>query len=254
MRRFAPPSRDQSIRACTVVRARACGGSVNADRTGFCRSLKDARVRRELTLEAIAESSKISAALLADLERGDLSRWPKGIFRRAFLREYAAAIGLAPEHVVSEARRLFPEEGGSPLSEPARPAEGLRLSLAPERPSWLAPSARRALAACLDVTVVLLAGTVIARLVAGSVQLTTAVVALTYYWAATLCSGATPAALLLDRRRLLVSPGAGSRAVRVGERPRLVFSGPGPSNPAVADAADESESTRELPPRVAKSG
>ena len=227
---------------------------MNADRTDFCRSLKDARLRRELTLEAIADSSKISAALLADLERGDLSRWPKGIFRRSFLREYAAAIGLAPEHIVSEARRLFPEDGGSPLDDPARPTEGLRLSLAPDRRWWLAPSGRRALAACLDVTVVLLAGTVIARLVGGSVQLTTAVVGLTYYWAATLCSGATPATLLLDRRGLLAPRWAGSRIVRIGERPRLVFSGPGPSSPTAVEAPDESEAARELPPRVAQSG
>ena len=227
---------------------------MNADRTGFCRSLKDARSGRELTLEAIADSSKIGVALLADLERGDFSRWPKGIFRRAFLREYAAAIGLSPEHVVGEALRLFPEEGGSaPPADPAQMAEGLRLALAPDRRWWLAPSARRGLAACLDVTVVLFAGTVIARLMSGSIQLTTAVVGLTYYWAATLCSGATPASLWLDRRRLLAR-GTGSRVRRAVIRPRLVFSGPGPSSVVVTEGSGESETAHELTPRVAKSG
>ena len=62
----------------------------------FGRRLRSERERRGIVLESIAASTKIKASLLADLERGDLSNWPRGIFRRAFVREYAASVGFAP--------------------------------------------------------------------------------------------------------------------------------------------------------------
>jgi hypothetical protein len=220
---------------------------VNADRTAFCRSLRDTRLRRELTLEAIADSTKIGAALLADLERGDLSRWPKGLFQRAFLREYAAAIGLPPEQVVNDVRRLFPDESGAPPSEPL-PADGLRLMLAPDHPSWFEPTARRAVIALLDVIAVLLVGLVIATVASGSVALVTAVVGLIYYGAATLLSGTTPASLLFDRKVLpLTLTRNGFRSKTAVERPRLVFSGPGPSA-AAEDRAEAPASHESLRP------
>ena len=77
----------------------------------FGRRLRDQRERQGVTLEAIAASTKINASLLAALERGDVSAWPGGIFRRAFVRGYATAIGVAPEPVVAEFARLFPEPG-----------------------------------------------------------------------------------------------------------------------------------------------
>jgi transcriptional regulator with XRE-family HTH domain len=95
---------------------------------GFGQYLKSQRERRGVVLGAIAASTKISGSLLADLERGDVSKWPRGIFRRAFVREYAANIGLAPESVVAEFVRLFPDEesGDSPAVETA----DLRLTFA----------------------------------------------------------------------------------------------------------------------------
>ena len=41
--------------------------------------------------------TKISTSLLSALERDDLTRWPKGIYGRAFLRAYADAIGWSAE-------------------------------------------------------------------------------------------------------------------------------------------------------------
>ena len=221
---------------------------MTVDRAGFCRSLREARLGRALTLEAIAESSKIGVSLLVDLERGDFSRWPKGIFRRAFLREYAATIGLAPEQIVSDAGRLFPEDGGDALEADRSELgpEGLRMTLAPDRRWWLAPTAQRGLAACLDVMAVLLAGGIIARLASGNLQLVTAVVGLTYYGAATACAGATPASLWLSRRGRLTPRRWGADSFpAVVERPRLVFRGPGPSTPALAESHDAAPAARE---------
>jgi hypothetical protein len=46
---------------------------------------------------------------LEALERDDLSHWPEGIFRRAFVRAYAHAIGLEPDIVVREFLEAHPD-------------------------------------------------------------------------------------------------------------------------------------------------
>jgi len=106
----------------------------------FGSRLKERRESQGITLEAIAESTKIRVSLLAALERNDLSQWPSGIFRRAFIREYAAAIGLPPEPTVVECLRLLPEDGSGNGDRPIAPKEAtneLRLTLEVER--WRAP-------------------------------------------------------------------------------------------------------------------
>ena len=57
------------------------------------------RESRGLTLKTISESTKVSVALLEGLEADDISRWPGGIFRRAFVRAYAQSVGLDPDDV-----------------------------------------------------------------------------------------------------------------------------------------------------------
>jgi transcriptional regulator with XRE-family HTH domain len=61
--------------------------------------LRAERERRGLTLRAISENTKVSVPLLEGLEADDISRWPGGIFRRAFVRAYAEAVGLDPDAV-----------------------------------------------------------------------------------------------------------------------------------------------------------
>jgi cytoskeletal protein RodZ len=105
--------------------------------------LRRQRERRDLTIAAIAAATKISPSLLEALERDDVSRWPSGIFRRAFVRTYAEIIGLDPEDVVREFTANFPDPAGPPRppSSTPRDADGsadLRLTLAE---GWTAFSA-----------------------------------------------------------------------------------------------------------------
>ena len=88
-----------------------------------------------ISLEAIASSTRIGRPLLADLERGDLSKWPGGIYRRSFVRDYAAAIELSPEEVLAELLELFPEEGAPAVARPpaSRPGSALRLTFVEDR-------------------------------------------------------------------------------------------------------------------------
>jgi hypothetical protein len=79
--------------------------------TTFCARIKAARERSGVSLDQIAASTKISASLLRGLEGADLSRWPKGLFRRSYFRDYVRAVGLSPEASMAEFVRLFPDEG-----------------------------------------------------------------------------------------------------------------------------------------------
>lgn len=81
--------------------------------------LRQERERRRISLESIAQNTKIGRSLLEALERDDVSRWPTGIFRRSFIRSYAKAIGLDPDETVREFVERFPD----PSHPPDVPAE-----------------------------------------------------------------------------------------------------------------------------------
>jgi transcriptional regulator with XRE-family HTH domain len=111
--------------------------------------LRRERERAGVTLETISTRTKVGRALLESLERNDVSRWPNGIFRRAFVRGYANQVGLDPDYVVALFLRAFPEHHSSTASPSlegataraagvatSRPELPLRLTLAPEVSRW----------------------------------------------------------------------------------------------------------------------
>ena len=75
----------------------------------FGARLRQRRERQEIALATISEETKIKLSLLEALERDDVSHWPAGIFRRAFISAYAHAIGLEPDVVVREFLELHPD-------------------------------------------------------------------------------------------------------------------------------------------------
>jgi transcriptional regulator with XRE-family HTH domain len=79
-----------------------------SDRETFGPRLRAERERRGISLETIASVTNVGAELWDGLERNDFSRWPSGIFARAFVRDYARAVGLDAEEVIDEFCRLFP--------------------------------------------------------------------------------------------------------------------------------------------------
>lgn len=118
------------------------------DPRSFGAWLRRERERREITLRAIADRTKIGTRLLEGLERGDVSRWPAGIYRRAFVRGYADAVGLDADLILANFERLFPD-GTTEAPAPNPPAAivesdecdeaeelGMRLQLADARPAF----------------------------------------------------------------------------------------------------------------------
>jgi cytoskeletal protein RodZ len=75
----------------------------------FGARMREQRERQQVALSTIAEQTKIKVSLLEALERDDVSHWPSGIFRRAFVRAYAHAIGLEPDAVLREFLELYPD-------------------------------------------------------------------------------------------------------------------------------------------------
>jgi transcriptional regulator with XRE-family HTH domain len=92
-------------------------------RDSFGARLRRHREDRGVSLSAVAEQTKIKASLLEGLERDDISQWPAGIFRRAYVRAYAAAIGFDPDAAVREFVALQPDPIA--VEPPVSPA-GLR--------------------------------------------------------------------------------------------------------------------------------
>jgi transcriptional regulator with XRE-family HTH domain len=90
---------------------------VIAERRAFGERLRRQRRHKDLSLTEIATSTKVGASHYAALERGDCSRWPGGVYNRAFIRAYAKAIGLDPDETAAEFAEYFE-------SAPAPPAPG----------------------------------------------------------------------------------------------------------------------------------
>ena len=78
-------------------------------REAFGPNLRRLRLQRGLTLEQIADRTKVSLALWEGLEQNDLSRWPSGLFARSYVREYAEIVGADPDATVDEFCRWFPQ-------------------------------------------------------------------------------------------------------------------------------------------------
>src|SRR5437879_4081020 len=103
---------------------------MSADRTpgDFGSKLREARERKGVSLRQIANATKISASVLEALERNDISRLPRGIFSRAFVRSYATEVGLDPEATIQDFVAQFPHDSvtaGHSTSEPIEDHEAV---------------------------------------------------------------------------------------------------------------------------------
>jgi transcriptional regulator with XRE-family HTH domain len=156
----------------------------------FGSKLRMQRERQGISLASIAESTKIKLSLLDGLERGDVSQWPRGLFRRAYLRDYAAAIGLPAEPLIGEFTRLYPEDGPpvSPASL-AELAEPLRLSFPSAAEAGPFRPLEPVTAVLAELLLVVAIGLGIALLRGFDPLTSCGVVALVYYPAATALTG-----------------------------------------------------------------
>lgn len=68
----------------------------------FGETLRRERELRGISLREIADATKISTRFLQALESDRIEVLPGGLFRKAFVRQYAKHVGLDPERMVAE--------------------------------------------------------------------------------------------------------------------------------------------------------
>lgn len=68
----------------------------------FGESLRQERLRRQITLEQVAEVTKITPRFLQAIEDERLQELPGGVFNRNFIRTYARYLGLDEDHYVED--------------------------------------------------------------------------------------------------------------------------------------------------------
>jgi transcriptional regulator with XRE-family HTH domain len=173
-------------------------------RQEFCLALKAIRERKGITLDHIAAATKVPADLFAAFERGDLRRWPNGLFRRAFFRGYAVAIGVPVDETCDAFAQLFSEKEAAPaVASTVESSEEDTARLALDS-SWRGPRAAvliRLLASMIDATFVIAAATVVSRIAHVDSFASIAVMALIYYSLATALLDASPAQWVIARRK-----------------------------------------------------
>ncbi|HLR66203.1 helix-turn-helix domain-containing protein [Virgibacillus alimentarius] len=70
--------------------------------------LKEAREEKGLSLESLQETTKIQKRYLEAIEKGDLHILPGKFYARAFIKEYANAVGLNPSELLEEHKSEVP--------------------------------------------------------------------------------------------------------------------------------------------------
>ena len=192
------PSTSESARALDVPPERAVDTTIRTPEA-FCLALKTARERRGVSLAKIAEVTKVCPSHFAALERGDVRRWPKGLFRRAFFRAYVEVIGLPVAETMDEFLRLFPdtEAATSTARPPETAGSSLRLSF---DMSWHGPEPpirSRLLAAAIDAGAVLILAAAASWLLSSNAAMMAVITAMSYFTLATVLLGGSPTAFAM---------------------------------------------------------
>ena len=190
-----------------------------ADQEQFGPRLRREREKRRIELDEIATATNVGVELWEGLERNDFSRWPTGIFARAFVRDYARVVGLDADAIVDEFCRHFTigdrrasrivqahgqlighsvdwAEGAEPL--PAGRDRRRRSRDAAPPPRLPATYRPRILAASLDVACVALVGLVGGSLLPTGFWGAAGFGGFVYFTVGTILAGSTPGTKLLE--------------------------------------------------------
>jgi hypothetical protein len=193
-------------------------------RDDFGPQLRLEREWRGITLEALAATTNVSVELWEAMERNDFSRWPTGVFARAFVRDYARAVGLDADAVVNDFCRYFPNgdrRAAQTVRKQARlighrlqaneaellPAgrERRKLGRSAPGPSPMAVTyGPRIAAAAVDLASVSLVAVGLAGASGGSFLGTLGVSALVYYAVSMVVMGRSPGQRVIDAVRVRV--------------------------------------------------
>jgi len=208
---------------------------MKADRDTFGPRLRLERERKGIALRDIAVATKIKESLFAELERGDVSKWPQGIFRRAHLCAYVSAIGLPTQPVLAEFLRLFPSDDAD--VDGIKPADGIDVppvqtqvpaAVPATTPPLTSPGlADRMWIAGFDLSAVCLIASIVAAVTGISVWVAAALVAAGYSAIGAACFARSIGAHVQQRiRRILDDRSVSSQTSMPIRDVRLIVSRP----------------------------
>lgn len=96
--------------------------------------LKEAREAKNISLDTLQETTKIQKRYLLAIEQGNLHILPGKFYARAFIKEYAAAVGLDPDEILEGHKDEVPEskiESDIPYTRIQRTRQESRASRSP---------------------------------------------------------------------------------------------------------------------------
>src|SRR5215510_7571668 len=206
----------------------------------FGPSLRRQRLKRGVSLQSIARNTKINQDLLEGLEQNDFSRWPHGIFARAYVRAYALEIGADGDAVVNDFCKWFPngdrrvdrlvkgqasiighksswsdDLAASGVSNDRR----LNSTAGPQPNPLTMPARKRLVASIADSLIVIAVGMGVSAITHISVMTTLAAFAVLYYGATLATLGCTPVMWALEA----YLDGRHPTAKRLARRPTQVL-------------------------------
>lgn len=94
--------------------------------------LRSERELRQLSLEEIAQTTRIPLRMLQHLEADQHDQLPGEVFTRGFLKSYARSVGLPVDEVLSRygERHSRPESAPAPITAITPPEKGRRFGIA----------------------------------------------------------------------------------------------------------------------------
>ena len=124
--------------------------------------LHRARIDRGIDLTDLATRTRLSPHVLRKIDEGRFAELPAGVYARAYVRAFAAEVGLQPEEAVQELEAVLP-----PAEDPLN---GLREAVrrSPPAPGSARARAARAAAAVLDAAVLLAIDALFVQLIAAA--------------------------------------------------------------------------------------
>lgn len=114
------------------------GNSSAEDRPSVGRTLQQARIAANLTVEDVSATTRVRIPIVHAIEQDDFSRCGGDVYARGHIRSLARAVGLDPDELVT----LYNEQQGTqpqPLDLSSGPLfEAERIRPEPRRPNWTA--------------------------------------------------------------------------------------------------------------------
>jgi transcriptional regulator with XRE-family HTH domain len=104
----------------------------SSPQASFGQYLQAIRVEKRISLDQVAEETRIAVRSLEAIDREDLQGFPPEAFLKGFLRAYAKAVGADGDEAVRryDAHRMMTRETEDAGRQPERPRSGMRRKLA----------------------------------------------------------------------------------------------------------------------------